>query len=229
MKIITLTVGQMATNCYLVYDEATSQCVIIDPGEDADFITTTVLENKLIPQAILLTHGHYDHCLAVLDLKLNFNIPIYLHSKDIFLYQKAHLSAKFWSPISLVKGRSGAAERDLNPQLPPIDHFLSDQEIITFGSSSLQVLHTPGHTPGSCCFVSLVKGRSGEAERDLSPILFTGDTLFADSIGRTDLSYSSKTDLTKSLQKLSEICHLQTGALIYPGHEAYGVPLPDNI
>ncbi len=201
MKIITLTVGQMATNCYLVCDEATSQCVIIDPGEDADFITTTILENKLIPQAALLTHGHYDHCLAVLDLKLNFNIPVYLHPNDLFLYNKAHLSAKHFSGLT-------------SPKLPKVEHFLSDKETIRIGNSHLQVIHTPGHTPGSVCFYSL-------------PILFTGDTLFADSLGRTDLSYSSKPDLTKSLQKLSKICHLQTGTLIYPGHESYGIPFSD--
>lgn len=203
MKTLTLPVGQMATNCYLVSDEKTLTCLIIDPGEDSDFITTTILENKLIPQAIILTHGHYDHCLAALDLKLNFSIPIYLHPKDLFLYEKAHLSAKHFSGLVI-------------PKLPPIDHFLSDQEIITFGNSSLQVIHTPGHTPGSCCFVSLVKGRGGVAERDLNPLLFTGDTLFAKSIGRTDLSYSSKQDLQKSLKK---ILTLPRHTQIYPGHD----------
>ncbi len=224
MKIVTLTVGQMGTNCYLVYDEDTSRCIIIDPGEDADFITTTILENKLSPQAILLTHGHYDHCLAVLDLKLNFDLPIYLHEKDLFLYKNAQKSAHFWFPVSPVKGRSPASggERGLNLQLPPIDHFLADQEIISFGQSFLQVIHTPGHTPGSVCFISPVKGRNGTAERDLNLSLFTGDTLFADGVGRTDLSYSSSEDLQKSLQILHE---LPDATLIYPGHGETIVPL----
>jgi len=198
MKITPFTVGQMSTNCYLVSDEATGQSLIIDPGDEGDFIGTTLLENKLIPVGIVLTHGHFDHCLAVLELKLSFNIPIYLHQKDLFLYQKAQLSAKHWSAIS-------------SPKLPPIDKFLSEGEIIPFGKSSLKVIHTPGHTPGSICLYS-------------APTLFTGDTLFAEGVGRTDLSYSSSDDLQKSLKKLFA---LPSNTLIYSGHENTPVFLSD--
>ncbi len=210
----------MGTNCYLAVDEATQKCLIIDPGDEGDFITTSILENKLSSVGILLTHGHYDHCLAALELKLNFNIPIYLHQKDLFLYKKAHISASYWSTISLVKGRSGVAERDLNFHLPPIDIFLTDKQNIPFGDSSLMVLHTPGHTPGSCCFyISPVKGRSGEAERDSSH-LFTGDTLFATGSGKADRSYSSLPALRKSISGIKKDF---PDALIYPGHEDFGV------
>jgi len=106
-----LTVGDLATNCYLVTDEGTGKTLIIDPGDEADFISTTLLEKRLIPKAIILTHGHYDHCLAVLELKLNFNLPIYLHEADLFLYQKAHTSASYWNPV-------GAAPRG-RPKNPP--------------------------------------------------------------------------------------------------------------
>ena len=198
MKITPLTVGQMSTNCYLASDEGTGQSLIIDPGDEGDFIGTTLLENKLIPVGIVLTHGHFDHCLAVLELKLSFNIPIYLHQKDLFLYQKAQLSAKHWSAIS-------------SPKLPPIDKFLSEGEIIPFGESSLKVIHTPGHTPGSICLYSALT-------------LFTGDTLFSEGVGRTDLSYSSYGDLQKSLNKLFA---LPSNTLIYPGHENTPVFLSD--
>lgn len=215
MEIITLTVGDLATNCYLVTDEDTKETLIIDPGDEGDFISITLLEKKLIPKAIILTHGHYDHCLAVLELKLNFNIPIYLHPKDLFLYDKAHLSAKHWSPISLVKGRNHATggERDFFPKLPPIDKFIFDSEKISFGGSALQVIHTPGHTPGSISLYS-------------TPVLFTGDTLFAEGVGRTDLSYSSPADLQNSLKKLKfEMSNVKSEIFIYPGHEEQGVPL----
>jgi glyoxylase-like metal-dependent hydrolase (beta-lactamase superfamily II) len=209
MKITPLTVGQMSTNCYLASDEATGQSLIIDPGDEGDFIGTTLLENKLIPVGIVLTHGHFDHCLAVIELKLSFNIPIYLHPKDLFLYQKAHSSAKHWSPIS-------------TPKLPPIDKFLSEEEIIPFGRSSLKVIHTPGHTPGSICLLSPSNNR--EPTTNNSPLLFTGDTLFAEGVGRTDLSYSSSGDLQKSLNKLFA---LPSDTLIYPGHENTPVFLSD--
>ncbi len=196
MEIICLTVGDLATHCYLAIDEETRQTLVIDPGDEGDFLSTTILENNLVPQAIILTHGHYDHCLAALELKLNFSLPIYLHQKDLFLYEKAHLSAKHFSHIAI-------------PKLPPIDHFLKDQEIITFGNSSLKVLHTPGHTPGSVCLYS---ARS----------LFSGDTLFVNGVGSTDHQYSSASDLKKSFAKIKPF---STNSLIYPGHEDFGLPL----
>lgn len=200
MEIICLPVGDLTTNCYLITDEATQKTIIVDPGDEGDFISTTILEKRLIPQAIILTHGHYDHCLAVLELKLNFNIPICLHPNDFFLYEKANLSAKHFSHISI-------------PKLPKIDKSLNDQEIITFGESHLQIFHTPGHTPGSCCFVSHPTANS----------IFTGDTLFATGVGSADHSYSSKADLQKSLKKISAICNLRSDTSIYPGHEETGV------
>lgn len=199
MNIIPLGLGAFQTNCYLAFDEGTRECLIIDPADEADFISTTILENKLVPIGIILTHGHYDHCLAVLELKLIFNIPIYLHQADNFLYKNTDKSAKYHSKLNALKS-------------PPADFFLEDNQTITFGESFLNVIHTPGHTPGSICLHS---------PTITNPILFTGDTLFADGIGRTDLSYSSKSDLKKSLQK---IFNLPDTTLIYPGHESFAVP-----
>ena len=94
MAILRLPVGQMEANCYLLYDERTKEALVIDPGDEADFIISKLRDYDLLPKAVIATHGHFDHCLAVLELKLSFNIPIYLHQKDLFLYQKAQLSAK---------------------------------------------------------------------------------------------------------------------------------------
>lgn len=196
MEIITLKVGEMGANCYLAYDKETNETLVIDPGDEGDFITTTILENKLIPKGIILTHGHYDHCLAALEVKLNFNIPIYLHKKDLFLYEKAHLSAKHFSGITI-------------PQLPRIDHFLINGQIISFGGSILITLHTPGHTPGSCCFSGVTPS-----------ILFTGDTLFSSGSGKADHKYSSLSQLRKSVSLIKKN---YADSLIYPGHEEYGV------
>jgi glyoxylase-like metal-dependent hydrolase (beta-lactamase superfamily II) len=206
MEITCLKVGDLSTNCYLATDKETNQTFIIDPADEGDFISTTILEKRLTPIAVILTHGHYDHCLAALELKLNFNIPIYLHQKDLFLYGKAHSSAKHFSHINI-------------PKLPPIDKFLSEGDILKFGSSELKVIHTPGHTPGSICLLYVIPTEV-EGSHTTEQALFTGDTIFAEGIGRTDLSYSSPSDLRKSLQKIKPLLE---DSLIYPGHENYGV------
>ncbi len=206
MKILCLKVGEMGTNSYLVVDETTQEALVIDPGDEGDFISTSILENKITPIGIVLTHGHYDHCLAALELKLNFNIPIYLHPKDLFLYEKAHLSANHFSNIT-------------SPKLLPIDEFLTDGQVLCFGDSSLRVIHTPGHTPGSCCFTNEVLVNK-EKLHTAQSIIFTGDTYFASGPGQADRSYSSAPQLRKSTQKIRE---RYPDALIYPGHEDHGV------
>jgi glyoxylase-like metal-dependent hydrolase (beta-lactamase superfamily II) len=193
MEIKCLRVGELQTNCYLIWDEDTRECFIIDPGDDADFITTEILQLKLNPLGILLTHGHYDHCLACLELKLNFNLPIYLNPKDNFLYQNSDKSANHWSA-------SKALKQPLPSPLP---------SEITLGDKTLIVSSIPGHTPGSVCFYS-------------APHLFVGDTIFADGVGRTDFSYSSASDLKKSLAK---ILSYPDNTLLYPGHEDSPVEL----
>jgi hydroxyacylglutathione hydrolase len=172
MEIKCLHVGQLQTNCYLLWNDS-RDCFIIDPGDDADYISTEIINHQLTPQAILLTHGHYDHCLACLELKLNFNIPIYLNEKDNFLYQNASKSANHWSATKALKQ-------------PPT---LTLPKEIKLGEDTIEVIPIPGHTPGSVCFYS-------------APHLFVGDTIFRDGVGRTDFAYSSSSDLKKSLAKI---------------------------
>jgi len=195
LSIKTLTVGDLEANCYLVSDD--SECIIIDPGDDADFISETIGSEKLTPTAIVLTHGHFDHVLGCLELKLNFDVPILLHEKDKKIYTSANQSAKHWLKKNTLR-------------VPPIDQFIKEGDKIKVGTETLTVIETPGHTPGSICLFG-------------NKVLFSGDTIFKDSVGRTDLSYSSPSDLAKSLQKLKSLTKLksvscQLPAVVYPGH-----------
>ena len=190
LNIQTLTVGDLTANCYLVTDPATSDTLIIDPGDDADFITETIINQKLKPTAIILTHGHFDHVLGCLELKLNFNLPIYLHQADAKLYTSANRSAAHWLKKKSLK-------------VPPVDQFIKEGDEIKIGSEKLKVIETPGHTPGG---ISLYDGTKN---------LFSGDTIFKDGVGRTDFSYSSPLQLTKSLDRLFKLPGETT---IYPGH-----------
>ncbi len=188
MEVKTLIVGDLQTNCYLI--TADGETLIIDPGDEADFITQTILENKSKPVAILLTHGHFDHVLGCLELKLNFDIPILLNKNDEKHYTSANQRAKHWTKKGSLK-------------VPTVDQYIKESDQIKFGGESLTVIETPGHTPGSIC---LYDGKKN---------LFTGDTLFKEGIGRTDFSYSKPLQLSKSLDILFR---LPENTLVYPGH-----------
>jgi len=189
MKIEQVVVGQLQTNCYLVWDEGSLEAVIIDPGDDADYILRKISDFNLSPRCILATHGHFDHILAATELKLAFNIPLLIHKADLFLIKRAGKTAKFFT---------GAGEE---PVLPP-DKFIGKRDKIRFGKESLRVIETPGHTPGSVSFYS-------------PGFLFSGDLIFAEGVGRTDFTYSSEEKLQESIEK---ILRLPANAIIYPGH-----------
>lgn len=192
MEIITLPVGQLQANCNILFDNKSLNCVIIDPGDDADYIERIISDHKLNPIEIIATHGHFDHNMAVLELKLAFNIPFRINLHDKFLIDNISSSAKHF--IGIETGPSAK-----------IDGNLKEKDKIKTGASILTVIETPGHTPGSVCLYGKTMG-----------ILFTGDTLFADGgIGRTDFSYSSHKDLLNSLKI---IFRLPGKTQIYPGH-----------
>lgn len=181
LQFETFSLGQLATNSYLLWDEKSDSAVIVDPADEGGFLSQEIISRQLTLKAILLTHGHFDHVLGLLELKLNFpQAPIMLHKKDEFLLESLQKRAEHW-----LKMRVDPA--------PAVDQFLQENQKIALGSQFLQVLETPGHTPGSVCFFN-------------DQLILTGDTLFADGVpGRTDLSYSSPYQLKSSLKKIHSL------------------------
>jgi len=192
MIIQMFTVGKLFTNCYIVACQETKEAIIIDPGFDsaseAEKIFKFINVNALKPKYIVNTHGHPDHICGNGTVKKQFQTPILIHEKDAFMLGIfGKIIAKFFG---------------FNSSSPSADTLIKDGDQINFGKTALKVMHTPGHSPGS---ISLI----GENE------VFTGDTLFAGSIGRTDLPQSSESDMKESLKKLA---NLPNSFRVYPGH-----------
>lgn len=188
MTVKKLVIGSLGTNCYLVWDTDLNG-IIIDPGSAGDFIIQKITDLRLKPKLIVATHEHFDHVLAAQELKLTLSIPFLIHRADLFLLKRAQESAKHF--LGFTEGLPAEA-----------DKFIKEGNRIRFGNETLKVIETPGHTPGSVCLYG-------------NGVLFSGDTLFADGVGRTDFSYSSPKDLQKSLVKLSK---LPPNTIVYPGH-----------
>ncbi len=186
------SVGQLGTNAYLVYDDNTKKAVIIDPGDDGEFLAEEIRRLGLHPAAILLTHGHFDHFSACDLLRERYGIPLWIHAEDAPLLQDMRANA---SGLFFRKGFT----------VHPADSVFSDNDTLTFDSLTFQVIHTPGHTKGSVCF--LLKQPSGS-------VLFSGDTLFHASIGRTDFPGGSTETLYRSLDRIYALGPM----LVYPGH-----------
>jgi glyoxylase-like metal-dependent hydrolase (beta-lactamase superfamily II) len=181
-------------NGFVVACERTRAAVLIDPGDEVDELFAAVRDYDVEVQAILLTHAHVDHITGVRAAKDTFNAPIHLHRDDQFLYESAvEQGAMFGFKVQ---------------QPPPVDvHY--DLTPIGFGDYEARVHHTPGHCPGGVC---LQVGRAGEAGAHL----FVGDTLFAGSIGRTDLPGGDYTVLMRSITEV--LFPLGEGAIVHPGH-----------
>lgn len=183
MLIKALPVGQLETNCYIVTDEETLECAIIDPGAEANTILDYIETNNLKPRAIMLTHGHFDHCIALDSVMEEVDAPAYVHKGEI--------------TDDHTKQRHKIKD---NGKLT----FYSEGDVIKVGKLEFYVMETPGHSDGS------VTLRCENA-------LFTGDTLFRDSCGRTDLGGDLQT-LMNSLKRLAE---LEGDYEVYPGHEEF--------
>lgn len=192
MNIQTFQLGPLNTNCYLVTANDDDTCLVIDPGGSADTVSAEIVRQNLKLQAIAATHGHYDHILGANELQLAFAVPFLVHQQDQFLVKEIRQRAQHWT------------QREIVEQPPEMSQFLTDGQELSLGSQKLEVMHTPGHTPGGVCLVNRQE-----------KIVFTGDTVFADGVGRTDLSYSSAADLKQSLKKIRS--QLQ-GFHAYPGH-----------
>ena len=181
MLIETQPVAPLHQNGFVVSCETTRQAVMIDPGDEVQQLLDVVANQSLEIQSILLTHAHVDHVTGVGRAKDVLAAPVYLHRADQFLYDAAPQQAAFFG---LECG-----------ELPPIDHYYSPSTALSFGDYEITVHHTPGHCPGGVC---LAIGRRGAPKRDL----FVGDTLFAGSIGRTDLPGGDYATLIHSITQV---------------------------
>lgn len=204
MFIAGFPAGSLAANCYLVAPAAGAGCVIIDPGEDAlEQILATVADQGLTPTAVLLTHGHLDHAASAQLVTRKFGIPGYLHAADDYMLDDplAALSPEF---------RQALSGRTMPPMRPDELIHLEPDGTLRFGVLELTVEHTPGHTGGSVLFKL---AGDGDQRPD---VLFTGDTLFAGSVGRTDLPGGSIAELNASLVR--NVLTQPADAIVLPGH-----------
>jgi glyoxylase-like metal-dependent hydrolase (beta-lactamase superfamily II) len=188
-------VGPFFKNGFVVGCEETSEAVLIDPGDEVDALLDAIARRKLAVQQILLTHAHLDHITGVGRAKAALGVPVWLHQDDNFLYERV-LQQGLMFGIKV--------ERQ-----PPVDRFYEPGATLAFGSYRVRVLHTPGHCPGGVC---LAIARDGEAQ----PTLFVGDTLFAGSIGRTDLPGGDMETLLRSIRDV--LFAFPDDTVVWPGH-----------
>jgi hydroxyacylglutathione hydrolase len=195
MLIETQAAGPFHQNGFIVACDATREAVIIDPGDGVDELLAFANREQLAIRHILLTHAHVDHITGVAAAKRALDVPVYLHHDDLFLYDRAVESgARFGLHVE--------------PQ-PPIDIYYSPGQVISFGECEARPHHTPGHCPGGVC---LQIGEKGTAAKDL----FVGDTLFAGSIGRTDLPGGNYQTLIGSIRTV--LFAFGDDARVRPGH-----------
>ena len=184
--------GSVFTNCYFLKNKETGEILIVDPADAADKIVRKVSDMGGKPVGILLTHGHFDHILAVDDVRNKYKIPVYAcrGEQQMLLEPSMNMSGHYG------KGCSIKAEQ-----------LLDDLQVFEAAGFSIQMIHTPGHTPGSCCYY--LKDEN---------VLFSGDTLFYGSVGRTDFPGGSTAEIVRSLHKLVD--SLPEDTEVYPGHDA---------
>ena len=189
MKVVSIPNGRFVENCYLVIDEASAECAIIDPGEEAGLIAHKVAAADVKPVAIWLTHAHIDHVLGVPRLKTDSGAPVYLHPADRMLYDHVAEQATAF-------GMRAAP-------LPAPDRALAHDDLLRVGTLQFRVRHAPGHSPGSVVF-------EGQG------VAFAGDVLFQGSIGRTDLPGGDFETLIRSIER--ELLTLPDSTIVYCGH-----------
>lgn len=190
LKVEQYVVGAVQTNCYLAINEDTKDTLIVDPGGDADTIISVINDEKLNPVAILLTHGHFDHASRADEVAECFGIEIYAEEHEKETLENTALNLSHW------EGRVCAYHAD---------HYLRDEQEIDLAGFHIRVFHTPGHTVGGCCYYF-----------PYQDVIFSGDTLFCGSVGRTDFEKGSSSDLLRSIRE--KLMTLPDNVTVYPGH-----------
>jgi len=192
MIIETFPVGWLQCNCTILGNEETGEAIVIDPGDDPMGVLARLGKHGLTAKQIVITHTHIDHVGAICELQEKAGTPASIHKADLFLFEKLDVQAQ-WIGMPM-------------PKRGTIDHFVEDGDAVACLGVELGVIHTPGHTPGSATF-HLAGDRN---------ILFTGDTLFAQSIGRTDLWGGSQQQILTSIH--SKLMTFDDDTLVIAGH-----------
>ncbi|MCK5286869.1 MAG: MBL fold metallo-hydrolase [Thermodesulfovibrionia bacterium] len=188
MIVNKITVGPLEENCFLISDKETKDAIIIDPGDEPDRIVNLIKKNGLKINVIVCTHAHFDHVSALGDIKKETDAKVLIHKDDAELYEKVKDQAALWG-------------YDIN-DIPKPDVLLEEGDDIQAGNLTFKVLHTPGHSPGSICLY-------GEES------IFTGDTLFCGSVGRTDFFGGDILQLKESFRRLMG---LPEDTKVFSGH-----------
>ncbi len=187
-KLHTLVVGRLQTNCYILQSDSTA--LVVDPGDEPERILRFLSDIAVTPSHIIATHTHFDHVLGVDKIRTTFKIPFLIHREDLSMLESMQSRVRQFMGFSV-------------PAPPKVDRFLTDGESLTVGQDIVKVLHTPGHSPGS---ISLA-GRG---------YVLTGDALFNQSIGRTDLPGGHLNTLLRSIT--DRLFNLDDDTIVYPGH-----------
>ncbi len=189
IRLDCIRVGMLGTNCYLVANDENKEAIITDPGDNADFIAKCVEEKNVKPVAVFLTHAHADHILALEEIRDKYDIPVYVHEADEDMLKDGYKNL-------------GMVEILLNEK----DVKLKGGEELNVAGLKIQVLHTPGHTPGGTCYYFPEGG-----------FVLAGDTMFYRSWGRTDFPGGDERALMESIH--TKLLPLPEETLVYPGHE----------
>lgn len=194
MIIEQFPVGPLQCNCSIIACKKSKEAIVIDPGDEADKIIDRLAKHDLKVKYLLHTHAHFDHISATNEVQQKTKAEVCLHPEDLFLYDNIKLQYQKW-------GFSNA------PEVPSLDHHLADGDRFKFGDFEIKIFHTPGHTPGSVCFYL-------ESAREAK--LFSGDTLFSGSIGRTDLPGGDYGQIIRSIK--TKLLPLAEETIVIPGH-----------